>query len=224
MKYDKNILQNIQASDDRIPKRIYKDEPLTIEKLKGINQKYIGGGMSQNYFAIPWFEYYFDNHKFQYMVEFGSQKGRLSTYFANYAGVCEDMFFDTYEINPDKDWKNRTLEGCGHWFEKLADISPYINYFHDNVFSESTMRHVSENISQFKSLIFCDGGDKAREFNTYAQFCKVGDCMIVHDWNVELKIENISHAVQQYGFEKDEPFASSSDNLGIWLMPFIKTK
>ena len=130
MKYDKKLINTIHASSDLIPKQIYKDKPLTLDNVRQINQKFMGGGMSQNYLAIPWFEYYFDTHNFEYMIEFGSQKGCLSTYFANFAGITEQMFFETYEFNPDKDWSTREYEGCGHWYEKLADLSPYINYFH----------------------------------------------------------------------------------------------
>ena len=103
MKYDKNLLIRLHASSDLIPKQIYKNKPLLLENIASINQKFMGGGMSQNYLAIPWFEYYFDTHNFQYIVEIGSQKGCLSTYFANFAGIREQVFFETYELFPDKD-------------------------------------------------------------------------------------------------------------------------
>ena len=55
MIYDKNLLTDVQGSSDLIPKRIYQDKELTIENILSINQRFMGAGMSQNYFAIPWF-------------------------------------------------------------------------------------------------------------------------------------------------------------------------
>ena len=224
MKYDKSLIKNIHATSDAIPKQIYKDREMTVDDLKVINQKYFGGGMSQNHMAPPWFELYFDMHKFEYMAEFGSQKGCLSTYFANFAGVTEQMFFDTFEIYPNVDWFSRANEGCGHWFEKLASISPYINYHYKDVFTDEVKNHVKENIDQFKTFIFADGGDKTREFNEYAPFLKVGDCIAVHDWPSEVNESGIGSVMQEYGFERDEPFATSATNLNTAIMPFIKVR
>ena len=182
----------------------------------------MGAGMSQNYLALPWFEYYFDAHQFEYIVEFGSQKGCLSTYFANYAGITEKVFFDTFELFPDKDWWSRANEGAGHWFKKLAEISPYVNYYHQDVFSEETVTHVSENIQQSKTFIFCDGGDKAKEFNTYAPLLKTGDCIAVHDWGVEIQMSQIQDTIEKYNLEVDTNFAQSATQFATWIMPFRK--
>jgi hypothetical protein len=222
MKYNKKLLNDIHAASDLIPKQMHKDKALDINDVARINQKFMGGGMSQNYFSIPWFEYYFDIHAFEYMVEFGSQKGCLSTYFANYAGVTEKMFFDTFEFKPETSWYVREYEGCGHWYEKLAEISPYINYFHQDVFSDETKTHIVDNISEFKTFIFCDGGDKAREFNMYAPLLKEGDCIAVHDWGQEIFHSNIAHTLDQYNLKPDMPSAESAVKLGTWIMPFVK--
>ena len=224
MKYNKTLFNDVHASSELIPKQIYKDKPLKIENIKTINQKFMGGGMSQNYLAIPWFEYYFDTHNFEYMVEFGSQKGCLSTYFANFAGITEKMFFETYEIDPNRDWYTRKYEGCGHWYEKLADMSPFINYYHRDVFSDETREHIQENIAEFKTFIFADGGDKAREFNMYAPLLKKGDCIAVHDWGQEIFYHQIERTILEHGFVIDEPFASSADALGTWIMTFRKDR
>ena len=225
MKYNKNLLTTIHGSSDLIPKQIYKDRPMTLDDLRKINHKFMGGGMSQNYFAIPWFEYYFDIHNFEYMVEFGSQKGTLSTYFANFAAITEKMFFETYEFKPQQAWAKREWEGCGHWYEKLAEISPYINFFHQDVFSEETQTHIKENVEQFKTFIFCDGGDKAREFNMYAPLLKSGDCIAVHDWEQEIHFGQIEQTIRDYGFghwPADRHFVTTAREWGTWVMVFTK--
>jgi len=222
MKYNRELLNDVHASSDLIPKQIYKDKIITLENITSINQKFMGGGMSQNYLSIPWFEYYFDTHNFEYMVEVGSQKGCLSTYFANFAGITEKMFFETYELFPDKDWSTREYEGVGHWYEKLADLSPYINYYHDDIFSEPVKQHIMENIAEFKTFMFCDGGDKVKEFNTYAPLLKSGDRIAVHDWNQEIFYHQIKEVATEHGLEPDEPFATSAQQFQTWIMPFKK--
>ena len=222
MKYDKNLLEQIHASSDLIPKEMYKDKPITLQNVVSINHKFMGGGMSQNYFALPWFEYYFDTHNFEYIVEIGSQKGCLSTYFANFAGITEKCFFDTFELYPEKDWNTREHEGCGHWFEKLAEISPFINFYHDDIFKNDSINHITENISQLKTFVFCDGGDKIKEFNTFAPLLKKGDCIAVHDWGHEIALGNIQKAVTDNNLVMDEPFAHSATDFRTLIMPFKK--
>ena len=220
--YDKSILKDIQGSNERIPKGIYKNKNITVDNMKQINQKFFGGGMSQNYFAIPCLEYYWDTHRFEYIVEFGSQKGALSTYFANLASVTEAFFFETYELFPDKDWYTREHEGCGHWFEKIAEISPYVSCHHKDTFSEEVIEHIKDNSEDMKTFIFADGGDKIKEFNTYAPLLKSGDCIAVHDWGVEIAWEPIKDVANANGFTYDEPFAATFGMLQTQIMPFRK--
>ena len=222
--YNKKLLTNIQGSDPRIPKNIYSNKRMTIDDLAQINQKFMGGGMSQNYLAIPFLEYYFEAHRFEYIVEFGSQKGCLSTYFANLAAITEAFFFETYELFPEKDWNQRETEGVGHWFERLAEISPHINYFHQDAFSEDTKSHIESNIKEFKTFIFCDGGDKVKEFNTYAPLLKPGDCIAVHDWGVEIHMHQIKDTIKKYNLEVDHNFAQSAQQFGTWIMPFRRVQ
>ena len=224
MKYNKNLLNDIHASSDLIPKQMYKDKPITLNNVRSINHKFMGGGMSQNYLCLPWFEYYFDTHNFEYIVEIGSQKGCLSTYFANFAGITEKCFFDTFEIYPEKDWQTREHEGCGHWFEKLSEISPFINFYHNDIFTEESISHITDNLSQFKTFIFCDGGDKINEFNTFAPLLKKDDCIAVHDWGHEICSQNIQQTINDYNLQPDEPFAYSASSLDTLIMPYRKIK
>ena len=221
-KYDRKLLTGIQGSDPRIPRGIYSDRKISVENLTQINQKFMGGGMSQNWLAIPFFEYYFEANRFEYIVEFGSQKGCLSTYFANLAAITEAFFFETYELFPDTDWNRRETEGVGHWYERLAEISPYINYFHQDVFSDETVNHVKGNVEEYKTFIFCDGGDKAKEFNTYAPLLKPGDCIAAHDWGIEIRVEQIQETLDKYNLMPDAPHAMTATDFKTWIMPFKK--
>ncbi len=222
-KFDKSILNGDQGASELIPKYIYRDKHITVDNMLQINQKFMGGGMSQNYFSIPFFEYYHDSNFFEYVVEIGTQKGALSTYFANFASITQSFLFETYEIYPDKDLNNRSFEGCGHWLTKLAELSPYFEMYHEDVFSEPVVSHIKENIEDMKTFIFCDGGNKTQEFNTYAPILKSGDCIAVHDWGNEIRWEDIRGTAESHGLVPDEPFSSSSVSLKTQIMPFRKS-
>jgi hypothetical protein len=220
MKYDKQILTDIQISN--VKRGEYASKNITIDDAKKINQLFLGGGMSQNYFALPIFEHYYDVNRFDYVVEFGSQKGSLSVYFANLASVTEGFFFETYELFPDTDWYVRENGGCGHWFDKLKEISPYVNSYHKDVFCDEVVEHIKDNIQDNRTFIFCDGGNKIKEFHTYAPLLKSGDCIAVHDWGVEIGWEQIKDVANANGITYDEPFASTCNILKTQIMPFRK--
>jgi len=231
MKYNKELLITEHGSHPGIEKGLYQANPILphqktfmeLEDLKKINRRYMGGGMSQSYAAIYFYEYYFEAHRFNYVVEFGSQKGALSTYFANMAGITEAFFFDTYELHPEQVWDVRVHEGCGHWYSRLSDMSPYINYYHQDIFSEETFNHTKANMEQLdRTFLFCDGGDKIKEFNMYAPLLKKNDRIAVHDWGLEIYFPPILETMKKYNIVPDEPYATSASNLETTIMPFRK--
>ena len=231
MKYDKSLLFEGHGSYPGIEKDLYIPLPrlpfqktfMELDDLKKINRRFMGGGMSQSYAAIYWFEYYFEANRFDYVIEFGSQKGALSTYFANLAGITESVFFDTFELFPDVAWNQRIHEGCGHWFSKLSEISPFINCYHQDIFTEETFNHVKENMEQFdRTFIFCDGGNKIQEFIMYAPLLKKGDRIAVHDWGLEIGYNSIRQACEENGLVPDEPYVQSALGLETTICPFRK--
>jgi cephalosporin hydroxylase len=231
MKYNKELLISGHGDYHGIEKGLYQANPklphqktfMELEDLKKINRRYMGGGMSQSYAAIYFMEYYFEAHRFNYVIEFGSQKGALSTYFANMAGITEAFYFDTHELYPDIAWNARIHEGCGHWYAKLAEISPYVNCYHQDIFSEEIFNHTKENMEDLnKTFIFCDGGDKVKEFNMYAPLLKKGDRIAVHDWGLEIHFPPIAETMKKYDIVPDEPYATSAMALETTIMPFRK--
>lgn len=222
MKYDKSLFQKSHGSNPAIETNLYINKEIHLEDMKIINRRFMGAGMSQSYAAIYWQEYYFEGNRFEYVVELGSQKGALSTYFANMAAISEAFFFDTFEIAPEQDWYNRPNEGAGHWFDKLSANSPFINFFHQDIFSEASVSGIKENLDQFKTFIFCDGGNKAAEFSTFAPLLKKGDCIAVHDWGYEIGAQHTEPVCEEHGLEVHEPYATSAERLQTQIMPFIK--
>ena len=231
MKYDRSLLTDIHGSAEGIEKNLYSSNPQKSHQkvyvddhdLKYINRRFMGAGMSQSYAAIYWLEYYYEAHRFDYVVEVGSQKGSLSTYWANMAAITEAYYFDTFELYPDVCWFQREEEGVGHWFSKLAEISPYINVHFGDIFSQEVQQHVLENMEQSeRTFLFCDGGDKIKEFATFAPHLKAGDRIAVHDWGLELAYGNIQGVCERHGLVPDEPYATSAARFKTTIMPFRK--
>ena len=199
------------------------DKPMVVNNLLEINKRFLGGGMSQNYAAIYFFEHYIQAFDFEYIVEIGSQKGALSLYFANIAAATEKFYFETYEIDKKACWLNREAEGVGHWFEQIEKISPYFKSIEANIFDNHTICHIIDNIVQFKKvLIICDGGDKPKEFSVFAPLIKINDHIIVHDWNHEIYFNQISNICEQQKIIIHKPFDQYCTQLNTLLMPFIK--
>lgn len=223
MKYDINLVKNkSHGNSPDLNPECYRDHPFTLNDLCVVCQRFLASGMAQNYASLYFWEHYQASYEFEYIVEFGSQKGALSTYFANMAAISEKFIFDTFEFNKASAWNNRSQGGVGHWFEKLSLISPYINSYELNVFSDEAFSHVKENVDQFRSLIFCDGGNKVAEFNMYAPLLKVGDRIVVHDWNLEIYYNQIEDSCVSYGLVPDSHWVEINNELGTLLMPFVK--
>lgn len=224
MKYDSTLIGKVKnhGTYPGIDTNVYTHKVAHIDDLKIINRRYMGAGMSQSYSAIYFFEYLYESFRFEYIVEIGSQKGALSTYFANLAGITESVFFDTFEINPNQDWYHREVEGAGHWFNKLVSVCPFIHSYHQNIFTKDSYHHIKSNVDQFKSFIFCDGGNKIREFNLYSTILKSGDVIGVHDWNIEINNTDIQQAIEQCNLEPIINFNNSADQLGTNIQVFQK--
>lgn len=51
-------------------------------------------------------------------------------------------------------------------------------------------------------LLFCDGGDKKREINTFGPHLIVGDVLAAHDYPIEFKDSDISGMIGGNGYER----------------------
>ena len=124
---------------------------------------------------------------------------------------------------PDFNWCLIPYDCAGHLCEKLSEISPFFNIHYSDVFTDNTQEHIKENMEQLdKTLIFCDGGNKIKEFAMYAPLLKSGDRIAVHDWNLEIAYPNIRAVCEQHGLIPDEPYAPSALALETTIMPFRK--
>jgi len=63
-----------------------------------------------------------------------------------------------------------------------------------------------------RTIIFCDNGDKPKEFNTFVPYMKKGDVIAVHDWGTEIFIEDVRDGCREYNLE--ETLGKYSDEEG----------
>lgn len=232
MNYDVNALCDQYPFNAR-----HSDSEIEGTDICEIGRSFLGSVLSQSYVGVYFLEHYIEANEFQYVAEFGSHAGAISLYLANAAAVSQRFYFDTYELYPQWSWYAGSNEhewevsdyygwtgwkGCGPWFEQLAQISPFINFYHADALSSDSIDHVSSNILDKKTFLFCDGGNKVEEFNTYAPLIKTGDRIAVHDWDTEIFENQIQDVCDEHSLEPDGHWAEHHYKLGTGIMPFVK--
>jgi len=109
------------------------------------------------------------------LVELGTGQGGTSLYLLLQC-IQRGMTFDTFDTAPA--WACDTPVG------KLAMLG---QHFHCGSYLDA-LRPLLERIldnGPHPLLLFCDGGDKPRDFQMFAPLLKVGDLIAVHDFGGE---------------------------------------
>src|SRR3990167_3580690 len=129
---------------------------------------FIGAKMSQAPNVIQFWEKILFENDFKRIVEFGTYKGGLSLFFLLWCMQRKAEFY-TYDIAAFK-------------FSRLAYGLKLSKYFKKlNVFErEAEIGRLIQ--CKGKTIIFCDGGDKPKELQTFSKYLKRGDLIGVHDW------------------------------------------
>ena len=143
---------------------------------------FLGKRMAQSELAIPMWESVMFHTDYCRIIEIGTFHGNFSLYLFLLTLSNQSEFY-TFDI---VDWR-------------VYDHSPHIkNYLGlDNHFKKmdvfESVGFISDLIKRNGiSVLFCDGGDKEREFNTFSPFLKWGDIIAVHDWGTEVNPENLN--------------------------------
>ena len=103
------------------------------------------------------------------IIEIGTFKGGLSVLFSLYT-IANNKRFVTYDI---KD----------HIVNKEVFLKLSIDLRISDVFKESVISEITSLIrSAGVTVLFCDGGNKIREFNLFGKVLKQGDYILAHDY------------------------------------------
>ena len=161
---------------------------------------FLGYKMSQTPKSVWLWERVLRSFPFKRIIDLGTWHGGLSLYFYLFCLEREAEFY-TFDVR-NKCFGNRLME-----------ITNFYNHFE--------LLDIFQNIEKIGSLItkqgltilFCDNGNKPREFNTFAPYLKKDDIIAVHDWLTEIFPENIKDACEKYNLQ--EIFSKECEEEGM---------
>lgn len=138
---------------------------------------------------------------FDTIIEIGYDRGGLTQWFFDHKK--NDSKVITFDISDESR------------LSQNYSFSPEIEFNVENCFSEWSINKIRNKIKMGgRVLLFCDGGDKDKEFNTFCKYLKANDVIMVHDYfdersgnpygfyadgwdsNYESSYNNISHSIE----------------------------
>lgn len=70
--------------------------------------------------------------------------------------------------------------------------------------------------SDEKILLYCDNGNKQREFELYTQYLKKGDMLGVHDWGTEIFYDNVKQYLEGFTTIRRKEFKQAGFKTRFW--------
>ena len=140
--------------------------------------------MLQLWTDLRLWEWVLSNHPVRTVIELGTGNGAFSIYLAlqcHMRGLC----FVTLDRNP-----------CGN----LARAPLSIRQIVGDMWSSEVQAELRAHLAERPCLLFCDGGNKPREFQTFTPWLTPGDIVAVHDAGTEFNHDNdakpVAHMVE----------------------------
>jgi predicted O-methyltransferase YrrM len=137
---------------------------------------------------------FLSRHKPTRIIEIGTAFGGLTSLVAYLCPNAKVFTYDNRSILQAKLPPNVTA--------KVVDVFDVIEEVADLIRADGEV------------LLLCDGGDKVREFNTFAKYLKPGDVIMAHDYDsgicpewhwIEIRDADIMETVAQVGLSRCEP-------------------
>lgn len=133
---------------------------------------FIGVKMAQTPRAVALWEKFLSDTKFARIIEFGSYKWGMSLLFYLFC-LKNNAKFYTYDVG--KFSPPGVVRRLGiHRHFKMADIFSIEKEIENLIKMDGT------------TIIYCDGGNKQKELDTFSKYLKNGDYIAVHDWGTEV--------------------------------------
>jgi cephalosporin hydroxylase len=129
--------------------------------------------MSQTFADVLLWERLLNAHPSRSLVEIGTGEGGFSRYLAMQAGY-RGMEFTTFDVV-------QPMNG------EVDALVP--GFILGDVFENPEL--VRDAVRLQPSILFCDGGNKAREMQTFAPLLTPGDLLVVHDWGSEVGHDDV---------------------------------
>lgn len=142
--------------------------------MKNQNE-FLGGIMSQTPDTPKVFSKLLEKMRPQQIIEIGTFKGGLTCLLGLY-GLIHRCDVYTFDSGTARTYAHNSIPH--HAFDMLSiEFLPY------DVFTR--VGEIGEQLIQLNgpTLLLCDGGNKPREFNTFAKYLKPGDVIMAHDYS-----------------------------------------
>ena len=155
----------------------------TIEWKGQSRCKYKGILTQQNPNVFNVFKDFLGKESFDYIIEIGTSYGGLSLFLYEQSLVYNSKFisYDWLDFKKSK-WSNRTDK-----LKKLFSGKIPFDFRNKNVFEKSTIKEISNILSNNKCLLLCDGGDKPEEFRIYSKYLTKNSYIMAHDYAKDKK-------------------------------------
>lgn len=141
-----------------------------------------GHPFSQDWQDLFIWEMFFQTRPIKSLIELGTGNGGMSVFFAIQA-FNRDIKFATFD--------NQKFFDFSHGVAGLLGLNQM--FFHYDIFEDPGLTVLRDMIlkTPHPLALFCDNGDKAREWRTFGPLLIPGDYIVVHDWGTEFKEEHM---------------------------------
>jgi cephalosporin hydroxylase len=172
----------------------------------------LGLPMSQNRLAVPTWSYAMEKHPPKTIVEIGTNNGGFTIALGIHAWRIGTAVH-TFDLN----------EAPTNAFAPLTNLLP-ITFYKADCFAPETVALIANLIrSPGIVYVFCDGGDKPREFAMFSEYLKPGDVIAGHDYSVkeewwpwrEITQEQVEPYVSARGLT---PFMQEHFDMAGWMV------
>ena len=167
----------------------------------------------QNPNVFNTFKTFFKDEMFDYVIEIGTSYGGLSL-FLHDQSLEHDFKFITYDWFGFKNgkWSDRTNS-----LKNMFSGEFPFDFRNKNVFDESTIKEISDILTNNKCLLMCDGGDKPREFNILGKYLTPGSYIMAHDYASDLNNynSNIKNKVWNWFEIQDSDIQETMDQFNL---------
>ncbi len=193
------------------------------DNRKNFNFESFGAEICQNQTSLNFISRILEEQRPDTIIEIGTFTGGLSILLGQY-GFLKSVRVETFDI-VDRRQNAGLFSALEINFHLLDCFSPE---------GDSMIRDFL-NASQ-RAFIFCDGGNKVKEFNHYADLMKSGDVICCHDYAVdketfdsqiylkwwgwhEISYADIKDAVERNGLVAVQPQIAQAAALGVYMKP-----
>lgn len=125
-------------------------------------------------------------YKVDCFVEIGFHRGGLGTLMVSHCNFDPDFYYLGFDIDKD------IVEPS---FVMAASKTPNASALFQDALSDHSVNMVQGLVNSARQpMIYCDGGNKPREFDIFSRIIPTGGLIMVHDHPIEFKDEHFEHA------------------------------